>query len=295
MSENVEGTFVVDGLIEGRLPARPDADRLIRAWAAFAEQSGRRFHVEVEGNTFSLLPDNTPRRASETDPARAIAAIFEELLKLFRPAEAQCVLSTLRSVEYRRGQAVQSLYMLRPDGTLEVRQRSVPMPTVPPPRAARLRDKLRPASAGVAAAALLLLAVSAWFIDYRTILRTAWRAWVPPDAAAVRVENGAFEEFFHVEKRTLTHSGEWVLSLRRTERFPRTPEQAAALNAAESNASRRLALQALAVGYIRCEYLDEEGRFLGGVPLRIKPLRQAETMEAAAPLPRGARQAVLTY
>ncbi len=59
----------------------------------------------------------------------------------------------------------------------------------------------------------------------------------------------------------------------------------------------RLAAQAILTGYIRCEFFDAGGRFIGHTSCRIKALRQASMIEVTLPIPHGYRLAriVLTY
>jgi len=63
MSDKTEGTIVLDGLIEGRLPDDPSIEDKLEQWLEFVGQLGLRFNLEVTGSSFSLLPDSTPVRA----------------------------------------------------------------------------------------------------------------------------------------------------------------------------------------------------------------------------------------
>ncbi|MFW6158144.1 MAG: DUF7575 domain-containing protein [Planctomycetota bacterium] len=63
------------------------------------------------------------------------------------------------------------------------------------------------------------------------------------------------------------------------------PRCAMPYKAADSVADE-LAIEALARGYVRCEYYDEEGKYLVSVEIRVAGLRENETAEVTVPLPR---------
>src|ERR1051325_3706328 len=130
-----EGTLIIDGLIEGRLPALPAAEDKLRAWVNFARSAGLEFNLHLDGGSFSLLADNSPHLAKQfaPDPAEIICSAVAEMLKTIPPADRGKLSSTLRSIEYRPHQEVKTLYPITPDGAIDSRQRIVEAQTQPPP------------------------------------------------------------------------------------------------------------------------------------------------------------------
>jgi len=52
---------------------------------------------------------------------------------------------------------------------------------------------------------------------------------------------------------------------------------------APASAPSRLAADAIAAGYVRCEFFDEKGEFMDYIFVRIKRLRDADTMKLGIP------------
>ena len=132
MADKIERTFLLDGLLEGRLPARPGAESDLRGWVRFAGGRGIRLDLVIEGSRFSLLSDNTPRSTDdlEADPATLLAELLGDFLKAFDPPERTGVCSTLRTIEYRPGQEVQTAFAIAPDGKVVTQDRTTPIDTV---------------------------------------------------------------------------------------------------------------------------------------------------------------------
>ena len=88
MNEAIEGTFALDGLIEGKIPERADAKDLLHEWIEFAAKAKLKFSLELEGTSFSLLADNNPVQVAklEAPPDEAVANALTELLRIF-PAD----------------------------------------------------------------------------------------------------------------------------------------------------------------------------------------------------------------
>ncbi len=282
MNERLEGTLVLDGLIEGKLPDRPDAKALLGEWIAAAAGAKLRFHLEIDGESFNLLADKRPIEAAELGPAPAdaIAEALGELLKIFPPGAPGEVLSTLRSVEFRPGREVQTLYAVGAGGRIEARQRTVDAKTTPRPEPMTGRQKLRLALVGVLVA-LLVLAVSAIFVDYRALFGRIFEQIAPFDAEAVAVNAPAFGGYFAVEKKASARGGSaLVLTLKRGKDFPtKAADYDRLLKRAGESLPDRLAVEALARGYVRCECFDKKGKFLDWSVHRVSGLRKNETIE----------------
>jgi hypothetical protein len=296
VSPAIEGTIVLDGMVEGRLPEADPTGSRLGEWVDLARGVGLRFSLETDGGQFSLLAGDDPLAcdALGPDPAETIRGTLEAFVKAFDPKERAKLFSTVRSMEYRPGVEVQTAYTVASGGTVELQQRTVEAETMPAAAPLSRRQKLKLAAAGTAGA-LVLLAVSALFVDYRAVLSNLASAATPFDPKKLEIDASRFSRYFSVEKATLGRPRtELVLELRRTESFPRSEgdiERAA--GAAGDSVGARLALDAVVRGYVRVEYLDAEGEFIASAIVRIKSLRGSEKTEVSLPLPRAGRPATL--
>jgi hypothetical protein len=148
----------------------------------------------------------------------------------------------------------------------------------------------------------------------------------------VNVDAGSFSPYFRAEVAGLDRrNGTLALKLTRTAAFPRDeaaldalyadPPMPAAQAAGTSPATatapatkttaapatatapavppqpmslvrRRLAVEALAKGFVWLEFRDQGGNVIGGAPLRVDLLQRVESLDAAVPAPIVDRQAV---
>jgi len=300
MSEKIEGTVVLDGLIEGRVPDTDDAQVSLRQWVSFAGSLGLRFNLEIDGSALSLLADNRPLRADDLrgSPSKLIADTLGQLLKTFPAEERPHLFSTLRSIEYRRGLEVRTLYVVAPNGTIDVRQETVEAATTPPPQPMSRRQKARLAIIGLGTA-LAVFALSALFVDYRAVVSNLADALRPFDAEKVDVDAQVFRKYFKIEEKAAGRGGRtMVITLQRAKAFPATEaDLTRTAGDTGSSVTALLAFEAVARGYVRCEFFGKEGDFLGFAFERIQGLRQQETIDLVLALPQGERptRIVITY
>jgi hypothetical protein len=286
--KKIEGTLIIDGLIEGRIPALPQAEEKLRAWVESARGVGLKFVIQVDGDRFTLLADNTPMQATKLapQPSEVISSAVMEMLKTFPPGERGKVSSTLRSVEFRPRQEVQTLYPIAADGAVNVQARTVEAATLVPPPPMTLRERMKMGLFSLAAV-IAVLALSAVFVDYRGLWREMKSEMKGPNAEEIEVEDSTFGEYFAVEKKEVTMGGKSLrLLLRRTAKFPQSSEDLAMASTRPQTrpVEHRLVIDSLAKGYVRAEYFDENGRFASFTSARIAPLRQSETMELVLPI-----------
>ena len=296
MSQKTEGTLELDGLVEGRLGPDPSATQRLEEWTRVAQGMGLRFDLEVEGNGFSLLAATEPVRAAALggDPTSQIRHVLEQLAQAFGEVERAQLFSTLRSTEYTPGRETQTVYVLKPDGSVDAQQRTLEARTTPPPEAPRPKDLLK--AAGVSLLVLAaLFGITSFFVDWGGMLKSVWRKVVPLEVADVEVDGTRFAEFLRVEgKERGAGSKSVVLTLARTDAYPLDDDAvAAALARSPLPFERRLALEALARGYVRVEIFDERGRFLGFRDVRVHALRTNEKARVEVPVPRDPRPARL--
>lgn len=292
MSGKVEGTLLLDGLIEGRLPDVPDAETRLQQWVRFAASRHLQFHVEFEGRGFSILAESKPVSVEPlgSSPDQKIADTLNNLLSIFPSGDRENVLSTVRSMEYRPKTEVQTVYVVGPGGTIQAQQRMVDAETIAPAPQLTRRDKVRLALTGVIIALLILL-VSAFFVDYRQLIGHVIERAMPLDADKVQVDAKRFSKYFTVEKKTVARDRRAiVLTLKRGEEFPRRDEDFdRLLGEGMAPLEVRLALEALARGYVRCECFDENGDLLKFTFHHVAGLREKEAIDVVVPIPKGER------
>jgi hypothetical protein len=303
MKDKLEGTIVLDGLIEGRFPDDPDAEDKLRKWVRFMGDMGIVFNLDYSGTSFSLLPDEAPAdgRHLGARPHDAIRQGLDQLLELL-PAESRPqAFSTLRSAEYRKGEEVQALYAVGPDARVQVETRTVEAQTVAPPQPMTVGQRVRAVGLGLLVAAALL-GVMSLFVDMRGLFTELIGGMTSIDADTVEVDLKGLAPFVQVQKKEVDRRrGALVLTLKRTEAFPQTDEDLQkAFAAAGDDLTRRLAVEALARGYVRCDLYDEDGKFFAPAELRLVGLRTNESVEAAVPTTIGSNRyrlarVVVTY
>lgn len=288
MTDKVEGTLVLGGLLEGRCANGPAPEEKLREWIEFMRTLGPRFSLDRSGSSFSLLPDDAPISTARlgSAPETAIAQAVEQLLEALPADDRGHVFSTLRSAEYRPKEEVQSVYLVGPDGGVKTETRVVDAQTVAPPTPVSVRARVRFALLGLAIAAVLL-GVTAFFVDVPGLLSRLAGVVKPVDMDELAVDAEPFSAHFGIIKKELTSDGRFLLlTLERTARFPRTDaELQDAYERAEDELSDRLAIEALARGYVQCELFDPDGRFYSASTHRVAGLRTKESITLAIPLP----------
>lgn len=292
-SRRVEGTFWLEGLLEGRL-GTPDVAERLRAWVGVQAASALHFTLEVDGPSFSLLPSKEPVRASALRPdpgvrvEEALAALVQTL-----PADVRGELySTLHSVEVRPHQEVQSVYAITSTGAVKREERSVAADTVAPAPPLSPKALATRALAALGAVALLV-GVSSFFVDWGETFRGLWHQVSPLSEDDVKVDATAFDGHFAVTKLAVgRESRSVVVTVTRGPRFPRAlddpPPAAATLRDA-------LAVAASARGWVRAELYDGKGEFIGASEVRVAALRDKETAELVVTVPREPRPARIVF
>lgn len=295
-SEKIEGTLVLDGLIQGRLA--DDNDEVIaklHEWVKFLAGLGVHFSLQTAGATFSLLPDNRPLPAQPLgqQPEDSLQQAIEQLAQLFPEPQHGQLFSTLRSNEYRKGEEVQTVYTLV-QGAVRRHSRTVEADTTPPPEPISTKEKVKlgAISAGifvaVLAVAMLIPGVRAMFGEVVDVVR-------PFHADEIKVELGQYKKFFtlSVDDKE-SNRAEWFLRFKRTADFPKNNQQLdEAAKAAGESVAGRLAVESLARGYVQADLFDAENKFLGTINLRIADLQKDSSIEGKVPVPQKTKPARL--
>ena len=293
MPEKVAGTYYIDGIVEGPIPGIPGVAEKIEEWVRFAASAHLRFSLETDGNSFSLLAENTPASSSAvgSGPEQHVTQLLEQLLKAFPPGDRGKLFSTLRSVEYGSGKETQAVYTIGPGGEVDVRSRTIGAETVARTEPQTARQRVR---AGIIGGVAALLIVGTAVVLFRDNLSGLYHRMLPLDPAGVVLDAEAYEEFFTVKVEGPGSGGRFmVLELSRAEKFPENDDALQDLydKARQGTLGRRLAVEALGRGYVRCEYFDVKNEFVGAADLRVAGLRSKKTVKEPIPMPPRTRPA----
>ncbi|MCE5278261.1 MAG: hypothetical protein ABFD92_12885 [Planctomycetaceae bacterium] len=296
MSDKVEGTLIVEGLFEGRLPQNSDARGDLLQWIATAKAQGLSFSLEIDGNRFSLLPDNTPVHLSPgIGPGdRIVTQTLTSLLELFDPPQRLALDSTIRSTEYRRNEEVQTLYVVGPDGRVHSTQRVAAARTTAPPQPLSMRAKLKLAAVSLGIVALAV-GVSTLFVDYRAWFGDLSDRMTALDANQIAAEAPAFAGLLTVGEKKLTRQDQTLvleLTLTAAKDFPADDAALEALLKGPNLPLRkRLAIESLARGYVRCDLYDKKGNAIAAAMPRLPALAAGKSATLQIALPSSTRPA----
>lgn len=277
------GTYRLDGMLQGPLPADPELIDDIRAWTKSAEAAGLHFHLSLDGGAFSLVADSAPQKTSRlkgNDLGGALAQGLDALLDLIPQPASAAAFSTVRSEEFRDGSAVQTLYAIGMDGRIAAERRTVDAVTAAAPQEitpASLRRAVFPAVIGL----LLLLFVSTFFIDYRKTFLRARDRLAPlskDELVLARQFSGDFITFeiSEVDNR----KGALVFHLARGAAWEGAM-QAKPGDAAEGDWTEFSTLLAIHNGRFRIELYDKERKLLASREIDTRELLTKDSMDVA--------------
>lgn len=300
MSDKIEGTLKLDGMIQGRFDGSQTAQDALGQWRRDAQARGLRFNLQMEGSSFNLLAEDAPIIAAslQPKPELVIVSALEDLWQSLRPHARGETLSTVRSSQYQPGCEIQTLYVFAADGKVQFRQRTSDAHTVAPPQPLTRREKLKLCGIGLAAIVVVFL-VSAIFVDYPNLISGMVRQAMPFNAEKVDVVTKDFDQYFNLDQKSISSDGKsLLLKLKRTVKFPRTDQALdASLAGAGPSMRPRLMLDSIARGYVRFECFDDSGAFVGYDFGRISDLRTSDVVTVSVPISADKRLAkvVFTY
>lgn len=297
MSEKIQGTIIIDGLVEGRSQELSEVTPRVRQWIEKARTKGLHLSLDIDGATFSVLADNRPLSSAGLgeDAAKAIADMLGELVAIFPLSVRTGLTSSIRSVEYGRNVEVQTVYAVNALGEIETRQRTVDTQTTAPAEPLTKRQIIKFAAIGLVMAAVVF-GISAIFLDYGEIFDRLGGTTASLDTKALPIDKGSFADYFTIKAEEV--KGRLELTLKRTKAFPKNDEELAALfKEAGDSPTKTLTAQALARGYVRCEMFTKKDKFIGHLESRIVDLRTKETVKISLPLTREYRltRVAITY
>ncbi|MCH2059032.1 MAG: hypothetical protein MK183_00270 [Verrucomicrobiales bacterium] len=291
-----EGTFRVEGMLQGPiLNDMGDTQSRLDQWMSSVRAKGLQVSIDWSGGQFSLLAEgNVVQRSAltgESDLGELLQEIFEGLLSIFPVERRMEFFSTLRSVEYRPGEEVQTVYAVAPPGTIHSQARVLNAETVRSVPGISGRGKMKLAIIGLVF--LLVLGVTV-----ALLYKEQWGEVVDNlgklEKEDIRMETDAFEGFISVTIEKIDRqAGGLVVEVRKGELWPGDIANHGARVPEGMEWRTLLAVQSLRRGYVRCEIFDKAGKFIYSADLRtgglLEPEREA--IKAVIPLPRGERPA----
>lgn len=262
--KKLEGTFFLDGLIEGPVFSDDD-EQMIRRFLNDAGKYGIKLHLSIDGGRFSILPDTEPvKLPSSTISADSIISdCVDKWLGNYSPSECSSLMSTLRSVEYLPNLEKQTLYGIGPAGKTILEQRTVDAETIAP--APPLDRKVVIKTASITFLAFCaIIAISTIFVPYGKIFDRLWRSVRPFHVEKLVFDAHVYADLFNVDKAEFDKESQQIkIICTILEGFPKTDEE---LNEAwkktEGSMTGRLALESVARGYLLCEFFDSENKFI---------------------------------
>lgn len=290
-TEKMEGTILLDGLIEGRM-SDPQVEEALAKWVSFVNSLGLKFNLDAGNGAFSILPDNQAVPCAKLGPAPedGIRQAIEQLIKVLPEEDRGSVFSTLRSSEFRHNEEVQTLYAVGPGAQVQVQSRSIDARTVPPPKPVTTKEKVKLAVLGLVFAAVFF-GIAMLFPPVREKFAEFIGAIKPVNIEGVPVRDDLFKAWFTAAKdEEASSSRVLVLKLTRTKAYPLTQESLEAAYAKADTLAAKLALEAIARGYVRIELVDSEGVTFSSMEFRIRDLEKKESIELKVPLIAGEKK-----
>lgn len=263
--QKIEGTYHLDGLLEGRLFSDKD-EQTIRQFINDTKKEGLEFYLKMEQGSFSILPSQKVRALTNREmPVDSILKrLLEKFVSHYAPEENSQFMSTLRSVEYVKGFEKQVLYGIDGRGAVVVEKRMVPAETTPPQVELTLKQKIHFFGI-VSSIVLVMFLISAIFVPYKQIAFSIIDSIKPYNLDKLTVSGQAYSDYFYLKEATINSKDQTLtLVFETTPSFPLTKEQ---LNGdwllAEKEMEKRLVLEAISRQAVRCLLFDKEGKYTG--------------------------------
>ena len=299
-AQKIEGTFFLDGLLEGPIFS-PDDEAFIQRLIEQARSIGLKLHLAMDTGRFSVLADKQiVKLPSPQVSADSIAKeMLEELVGNYSPEECAQLMSTLRSVEYLPHQEKQTLYAIVPDGTISVQHRTIQADTVPPVPPLDMRTRLKYLGI-VAGIMIVLFAISTLFVPYRSLYRKVVHNLKPFPVENVQTDATVYQNYFQIEAMEIEKGKDKDIiriSCKIKPEFPDTKEKInQAWNTSHDSFENRLALEALARKNIRCELFGSENKYLKQYTCRIYWDQEDKNLfYLYVPLDRNIERMLITY
>ena len=299
-AQKIEGTFFLDGLLEGPIFS-PEDEPVIQRLVDQARSAGLKFHLALDSGRFSVLADKQIAKLPypQASADSIVKEMLEELVRNYSRQECSQLMSTLRSVEYLPMQEKQTLYAIVPDGTISVQQRTIQADTVAPAPPLDMRTRLKYLGI-IAGIMIVLFAISTLFVPYRSLYRKVVHNLKPFQVQNVQTDATVYQNYFQIEVLEIEKGKDQdIIRIRCKIKpdFPDTKEKLnQAWNTAHDSLEDRLALEALARKNVRCELYGPENKYLKEYLCRIHWDKEDKILFCLyIPLDRKIERMLITY
>lgn len=292
VQEKTEGMILLDGLVEGRLSGDEQVAAKLEKWVEFAATLGLNFNLDMSGSAFSVLPDNHPTSIEKlgASPEDAIRQTLEQLIGVLPAQDKTSVFSTLRSAEFRTGEEVQSLYVVEPGGKVQVQSRSIAAKTVAPPKPVSTKERVKLALIGLVLA-LCVFGILMLFPPVREKFAEFIGSIKPVTVEKVTIAAESFGDLIKASpKEFVAGSRVLIVTIERGKDYPTTDALLEEAYAKADTLAKKLAIEAIAKGYVRIELIDVEGNIFAEGEFRIRELSTKESIELRVPVTAGEKK-----
>ncbi|MCP4379159.1 MAG: hypothetical protein GY794_23685 [bacterium] len=272
----LEGTFVLEGLIEGTLPDESLVSKL-RAWEHQVRNAKLPLTVQVDSGRFNVLPEmRAGKVVSLSGSLRdVIVPLLEQLMEIIPPGWRVGMVSTLRSREYLTNEEEQTLYVFDQTGMILVEQRRVDVQTLKPTPPLTTREKIMIGVSSVGVLCIILV-ILMYFFDMKSWFQEARDSLVPYNAGEIRLDAEPFESWMDIKHKTLASGKDLTLEFTPTGEWPATWESLNALHDKAGTLREKLALQSIGRGRISYRLFDRNDKLItfGQAIIMLKPLKE---------------------
>jgi hypothetical protein len=280
----LEDTYIVEGLLQGPMPARPEAAAALASIGSQLGGKNRHFSFQQDGGQFSLLADEKNHDARVFHPLTLSASIqqaLEQVMSHLTPPERMQLFSTLRSREYRLGSELQTLYQVVSPGIVQVQSRDAPADVQARPRPWTKKEKVL-FGMGAAGILALVVGVSTFFVDYRALFGRAINNIRGTNLSELKVDASSLEGYLTVKAKELnTAKDVLVLTLTRGPKWDQAT--GAAKPPADADWPTALAIEALHRKYAAVLFIDTDDRVVLSSLLPLDGLFEKESCEFSIP------------
>lgn len=296
--KKIEGTFRLEGMLEGPLPAEENPEQKLREWKETADSINLNFDLQIEGGSFNLLAEGDSivvRELPDNNPVHQVKTLLEQLLELLPDRSPSSIYSTLRGIEYRDGHSVQTVFRIRPGNQVDTMERTVEEETTSPEHVSWSGSRIIQAGAAGLLTVIIALFVLSFFFDFGDVITKGLRNLTPLSTDQIAIQNDTFDAYFRVEKDEITTEGVLVLTLTRNRQLPSVSSAPDAEEPSTTVTRNQLIQRRLRTGYVRVEMFDRNDAFITHQMVRIKPLRKNDELTVRLVLPNQPRPRTIEF
>lgn len=259
MKKPIEGTFVLEGIIEGKIFS---VDNTIDDWIKLASKTGLNFEVEINNNNFNLYPSPNVYYAENfsDEPEILIKHLLSELLKNL--GETENIFSSLRSRQYLDQKERQTLFLVN-ENTLEVliQQRDADVQTYK-----INKNRIKQAKFLKYLSYILIISISiSWGYFLKFWPLGSNRIISNTGSNSISIEMNYYDPYIEITQKSFEISNQernFILTIKKNDKFPTDDSLDNKTLISMTNILSRLAIEDLIRGKINLETRDKNNETL---------------------------------